>query len=98
MKKALLILVLAAAWMLPAAGCEKDDESRCPQLVAFTSECYRQVVGREPSITEKQQWLDSCETGAHSDACLNCAMQQTCDDYINNHEYVYDYLCADVCP
>jgi len=98
MKKAWLTLIFLAAWMLMASGCVKDDESRCPQLVAFTSDCYEQLVGRSPSSAEIDQWRDSCETNAHSDACLNCAMQQSCTDYLQNTPYVYDVLCADVCP
>lgn len=97
MKKALLTLVLLAAWAL-LAGCVKDEESRCPDLVIFTTDCYEQVVGRSPSSEEISQWRSSCETNSHSDSCLNCAMQQSCTDYLQNTQYVYDVLCADDCP
>jgi hypothetical protein len=98
MKKALLTLCLSAACMLAATACEKDESSRCPDLVAFTVDCYEQIVGRSPSNDEISQWRDSCETNSHSDACLNCAMQESCADYLQNTQYVYDVICADVCP
>lgn len=97
MKKSCVILIFLAAVMFQA-GCVKDDESLCKQLVAFTTDCYQQLIGRPPSSTEVSQWRDSCEADAHSAACLNCAMEQSCDDYLFNHEYVYNDLCFNVCP
>jgi hypothetical protein len=97
MKQGLLTLVLLLGWAaLP--GCEKEEESRCPQLVSFTVTCYEQVVGRSPSTDEVNGWRRSCEDNAHSDSCLDCAMEQSCDDYLLNPDYVYENLCALRCP
>jgi hypothetical protein len=100
MKKTLMLSICIAAFMFLSAGCESDgsSSSRCAQLVNFTKTCYEEIVGRSPSQGEIDGWSESCNSGAHTSSCINCAMEQTCDDYINRGDYVYNTLCAAYCP
>ena len=80
-------------------GCESDEsKSRCPELVDYYVACYEDVIGRAPEDHEVEGWRNNCEDDHHSASCLNCALDQSCDDLIYNHEFIYDTLCADVCP
>lgn len=98
-KKLFITLVFAAAMAIVISGCESDgSSSKCPELVDFTVACYEDLFGREPPGHHVDSWRGNCEEDHHSAGCLNCAMDQTCDDYIYNSEYVYDTLCADACP
>ncbi len=87
-----------ASCLLLLGGCVKDDSSLCPQLVDFTIGCYEEVVGRSPTQQEINDWSNSCEINHHSDSCLNCAMEASCDDYLQRSDYVYNTLCAGRCP
>lgn len=98
-KKLFITLVFAAGVAIVLSGCESDgSKSQCPELIDFTVACYEELLGREPLESDVDGWRSSCEVDHHSARCLNCAMDQTCDDFIYNPDYAYNTLCADACP
>jgi hypothetical protein len=100
MKNTLILSACIAVCVFLFIGCENDgsSSSRCSQLVNFTVACYEEIEGRSPSQEDIDTWRASCNSGAHTSSCINCAMEQTCQDYLLNSDYVYETLCAAYCP